>query len=91
MSARIPDTARLVDQETGILPTGRWKGKKVTMELYDGYASKGCKSGYERVHHQWIKYSIQDAVNGCRSYSGKNLKLAAQQLAELRQAIRAVS
>lgn len=87
MSARIPGTAKMIDVAVGILPSGKWKGKLVRMELWDGYASKGGKSGYERIHHQWINYTIQDGISGCRSYSGRNLELAAQQLVELRKAM----
>lgn len=86
MSARIPDTAKQIDSTSTILPSGRWKGKRITMCLYDGYASKGYRSNYQPIHHQWVKFEIVGGPKGCRSYSGKNLKLAAQQLAELRAA-----
>lgn len=58
MSARIPDTAKLIDTAIAILPSGRWQGRQITVQLYDGYASKGRKSGYDRIHHQWVKYKI---------------------------------
>lgn len=87
MSTRIPDTAKLIDTASGILPSGRWKGQQITMQIYDGYASKGYSSGYERVHHRWVQYAIANGPQGCRSYSGRNLPLATQQLTELKQAI----
>lgn len=84
---RIPDTAKLIDSAVGILPSGRWEGSTIKMCLWEAYSSKGYHSSYQRIIHRYVQYEIENGPCGCRSYSGKNFKNAAAQLAELRAAM----
>ena len=72
---KIPMTARIVVSHSGILPIGEFAGKKFTIRLYEGLASKGFRSGYERKPHRWVEVTAFDSHKAyyrrVNTYSGK--------------------
>ena len=70
---RMPETARLIKSETLVIPIGPWAGKNVTFSLFEGYASKGYKSDYERVPHVWFRCEVTGERPQTWSYSGRRI------------------
>jgi hypothetical protein len=84
MSARIPDTAKLVANAGGPVTKGRHAGHSITVALYEGEASQGYKSGYERVPTKWLEVVVREprgvssriVSRYCTQYSGHRLAQA---------------
>ncbi len=78
MSSRleIPKGAVMIDSFGGTIPTGPYAGRHYAMYLFDGLASKGAKSNFQRVPTRWLEYVIsatngEQVKRGAFSYSGK--------------------
>lgn len=85
MSARISVNAKCVDIAVGTVDSGRFKGKRVEIRLWDGYASKGFISAYKLERHRWVDIEIEGGIYICRTFTGKNLSDARSQLNKLRK------
>ena len=73
---QIPVSATLARHITGIINNGPWKGRRVTLNLYEGYASKGYHSNYERVPHIWIEAMVDGERRQAFGCTGKNIPWA---------------
>lgn len=73
---RIPVSATLAGSISGTVNVGPWKGKRVTLRLHEGYASKGYKSDFERIPHVWLEILIEGEKRQAYGCSGKNIQWA---------------
>lgn len=84
MSTRlqIPVSADLAEIATGVIDSGPWEGRKATIKLFSGYASKGYRSNYERVPHVWIEVLVEGERRQAVGFSGRNIEFARQSFAK---------
>jgi hypothetical protein len=79
----VPDSARLLSCAGGPVTVGRRAGCHINLALYEGEASQGYKSDYERIPTRWLLVVVRAAKAGptsgrileqyCHQYSGHRL------------------
>lgn len=72
---------RVLDVVEGTLPSGAMEGQTFRMELRESNDEKT----------RFVKLTIGDSFRRSYQYTGKNFALAAQQLAEMREALKAAA
>lgn len=77
----LPQGATLLEQFSGTVdkPDAWTHGKRVSMQHYQDYCSKGYKSKYEHVLTHFLVVRIDGEKTRCSMYSGdKRIKLAGE-------------
>jgi len=85
MRYKIPVTAIKVREIRGILKEGEeHAGKELVVSIYEGEASQGAQTGFQRVPHLWIKIAGDGwAKPVFKRFSGKNIAVAMESLKTL--------
>lgn len=68
----IPKSADLVRWHAGTVERGPHKGKRVEEKLFEGRASRGYQTDYERVPHRWVLVRIGEDFEKVHQFSGRN-------------------
>ena len=58
--SRIPKTAKVIRWASCPMPSGHEYSGTMHLRIWEGYASQGYKSGYERIPHRWMEISVED-------------------------------
>lgn len=83
----VPVGANVVRKLSGIvqgdLPVDTNAGKHATIILYQGYASDGYKSGYNRRPCAWLEIKVDGQKTSRFRYGGKNYPEAEKQFNDM--------
>ena len=79
----IPETAIEIFRKEGI----SIKGDKVKYIQWEGYASQGFKSKYDKVKTRYACLWINGVVFATKQYSGRNIQIAQEEIATIQQMV----